>query len=200
MTDPDIVARAAAGSRSAANELFARYTRPLYLYIHGRVGRRDADAEAVLQETMSAAVRSLPSYRAESGFWAWLTGIARRKVADHFEQTKRREDRVSIVDLDEDTCGAVAADLDRRDLTSAETDACDVDALVETTLAEVTESARTLLLAKYRSGLSVREIAARTSATEKSVEAGLYRARLEFRDVFRRLAARNRTARAERSP
>ena len=55
------------------------------------------DAQDLTSQTFLAAMESLPKYRGQSQFVAWLLGIARHKTADQF---RRRKPEVEIEDAE----------------------------------------------------------------------------------------------------
>jgi RNA polymerase sigma-70 factor (ECF subfamily) len=76
------------GDRDAANTLVHEtygQVRRLMVVLANR-----AVADDLTQETFARAVRSLPGFRAESPFRAWLLSIARRTAADHLRATRSR--------------------------------------------------------------------------------------------------------------
>lgn len=79
-TEPRVRA-AASGDREAFAGLYARWSRPVLVFLAGRLGRRE-DAEDALQATFLAAWRSLPRLRRPDRFVRWLFRIARSRAAD----------------------------------------------------------------------------------------------------------------------
>ena len=63
--------------------LYDRYLPPVYRYLYRRTGSR-ADAEDLTAQTFLAALESLPRYREQGHFAAWLFAIARSKLASHW--------------------------------------------------------------------------------------------------------------------
>jgi len=190
LEEPELIAKAQAGDQRAADALFACHLASLYQFIYFRIGRRSHEAEDVLQETLTAAVVALPRHRRASGFYTWLTGIARHKVADHFQRSMSRDRRTLGGTIGEEYLARLADDMQQRDLSAEELAASDVRAAVADALDGMTSDERSLLTAKYQLGLTVDEIAARDARTPKSVEAALFRARDAFRESFRAAARR----------
>lgn len=54
-----------------------------------------ADIDDLAQETFITAYRKLNTFRREEDFGAWLRGIARHKLLQYFEKSRRRSERLS---------------------------------------------------------------------------------------------------------
>lgn len=79
MTDDDegqLISAARDGDRSAIDELLARYEQAIYRFGLRMCGDEES-AREVLQETMLAAFRHLPGFRADAKLSTWLYQIAR---------------------------------------------------------------------------------------------------------------------------
>ena len=82
LTDADLIERVGDGDRSAFEELYRRYTRPVLGLALRRLGDRGR-AEDALQEAFAAIWRSASSYdpaRGQGG--AWLYTVARNAIVD----------------------------------------------------------------------------------------------------------------------
>lgn len=87
------LARAASENDSAAWTLiYERHYDQVYRYVRARVG--SGSAEDVSAEVFASAVRSIGGYSRNRPLLAWLYGIAKHRVADHFRKTRRRESTV----------------------------------------------------------------------------------------------------------
>lgn len=75
-TDSQLLEGIRAGERSAVEELLGRYEPTIYRFGLRMCGNEDA-AREVLQETLLAAFRNLPSFRGEASISTWLYQIAR---------------------------------------------------------------------------------------------------------------------------
>ena len=91
----------------------------------------------------------------------YMIGMARRKVADHFRHTARREESGSLPELQTEI--AIDQMID-----------------VQHALDAVSESHRDCLILKYVNGLSASEIAAVMDITPDAVDSLLQRARKAF--------------------
>ena len=138
-------------------------------------GHRE-DAEDVAQSTLLKASMHLDDFRGEASLRTWLHRIAtnecrqlrRRRVPDSLDGIL---EAAAIGHSPIDAPAAVAAD-------PAEAVAeADLRSAVLTSIAALPESYRTVLLLAGGQGLSAREIASRTQASESAVRARLHRAR-----------------------
>jgi len=66
-----------------ADALYRAHVRPLYLFIYGKVGNREA-AEDLTSEVFVKALTHLDSSREERSIVAWLYRVARNAVADYW--------------------------------------------------------------------------------------------------------------------
>lgn len=81
--DEDALLAACRSNPTAFARLYRRYLNRVYRYLYWRVGEKDI-AEDLTSQVFLAALESLPRYRHQGNFAAWLFAIARRKAADHF--------------------------------------------------------------------------------------------------------------------
>jgi RNA polymerase sigma-70 factor (ECF subfamily) len=178
MTDSQLVRRVRAGSEAALETLYRRHLPSVWRYVYAQVGGDVPAAEDVVSETFLAAVRGLRGLDPDGGsLCAWLTGIARHKLADHWRRAQRSARLAS------DPPRAGRSRLDATDppnaLAAAETRRQVGEAMVV-----LPDEHRAVLEWKYLDNLSVAQIAARMGRSEKAAEALLYRARRSFRAVF----------------
>jgi RNA polymerase sigma-70 factor (ECF subfamily) len=81
-SDGELIQRAAGGDRSAFEDLYRRYARPVFGLALRRLGDRGR-AEDAVQETFASIWRSAGSYRPERGPGApWLYAVARNAIVD----------------------------------------------------------------------------------------------------------------------
>jgi RNA polymerase sigma-70 factor (ECF subfamily) len=81
-SDGDLIQRAATGDRSAFEDLYRRYARPVFGLALRRLGDRGR-AEDAVQETFTSVWRSAATYRPERGPGApWIYAVARNAIVD----------------------------------------------------------------------------------------------------------------------
>ena len=84
-----------------AFEAWYRRTGPrVYAYLLTRCGNDRALADELLQETLIAAIDQRARYDGRADVVAWLCGIARHKLADHFRRLERDERRRIHVEVE----------------------------------------------------------------------------------------------------
>jgi RNA polymerase sigma-70 factor (ECF subfamily) len=105
-----ILDEVARGNRDAFRGVVRAYALPLRSYLASQVHDLD-DVDDLAQEVFLAAFRSLSAFRRGDDFGAWLRGIARNKLYNHWRSLARR-DR-AMAGFQEEVARAVEADLER---------------------------------------------------------------------------------------
>ena len=158
---------------SAGLALLALYDHALpqvYGYLVRRVGSATV-AEDLTSATFLAAVDAIERGTLAEPTTAWLVGVARHKLVDHWRQLARDDRRLAAV----------------ADLTETEHDPWTVSleaAHAHTVLGELGPHHRSVLTLRYLDGLSVREVAHILGRTLHATEALLVRARSAFRTAY----------------
>jgi RNA polymerase sigma-70 factor, ECF subfamily len=145
----------------------------VYGYLLPRCGSV-ADAEDLTAETFMAAVAALRRPDPPSVTVAWLIGVARHKLVDHWRRGERERRGLAAVGPDE-------PDDPWRELldTSA----------AHSALAQLPGPQRAALALRYLDGLTVGEIADHLDRTVRGTETLLVRARAALRRIYREEAA-----------
>ena len=162
-----------AASADQGPALLALYDEALpdvYGYLLRRCGSATI-AEDLTAETFLAAVAAVQKGTVERLTTAWLVGVARHKLVDHWRRRAREERNLAAV-ADE------AEDVD--DPWDAQLDA----AVAHAVLARLGAHHRMALTLRYLDGLSVPEVAELLGRTVHATEALLVRARLAFRRAY----------------
>jgi RNA polymerase sigma-70 factor, ECF subfamily len=85
----DVLDEIGRGNRDAFRLVVREFSLPLRCYIASQV-HHPTDVEDLSQEVFLSAYRQLGSFRRGDDFGAWLRGIARNKLHDHFRSAARR--------------------------------------------------------------------------------------------------------------
>ncbi|WP_433268012.1 RNA polymerase sigma factor [Actinosynnema sp. CS-041913] len=139
----------------------------VYGYLLARCGNR-AQAEELTSETFLAAVQSARNGGPVTP--AWLIGIARHKLVDHWRRREREERGLRLAHADPDVEDPWDGHLDA--LQAREV------------LAALSPHHRCALTLRYLDGLPVPEVATLLGRTVHATEALLVRARAAFRRAY----------------
>jgi RNA polymerase sigma-70 factor, ECF subfamily len=161
------------GQGSALLDLYDSALPEVYGYLASRCGSASV-AEDLTSETFLAAVDALRRDRVPDLSTAWLIGVARHKLVDHWRRREREERSLRAVDAE-----AVDDPVEDWDVR--------LDAMAaQRTLADLGAHHRSALTLRYLDGLPVREVAACLGRTEGATEVLLVRAKAAFRDRYER--------------
>ena len=159
--------------RKATAEFVNTYTDAVYLFIRRRLSPRLDLVEDVVQEVFIAAWENLDSFRGVAPLRAWLLGIARHKVEDHYRRLL-----LSAQSLEPEAAEQLpASELDME----AIVDRKRTEQRARQVLADLPEHYSVALRWRYWEKRSAREVAEATGRSEKAIERLLARAREQFR-------------------
>lgn len=176
--EQQLVAAVIRKDRKATAEFVGRFADPVHAYVRQRLAPRTDLVDDLVQEVFLAALKGLSSFAGRSSLKAWLLGIARHKVENHYRAHLRRSETLS--DFGENS-RFVPVELPQFD------EMIDRATLKEKTrrvLSQLPEAYGYALLWRYWDRRSVREIAAQTGRTEKAGERLLARARAQFKRLW----------------
>jgi RNA polymerase sigma-70 factor (ECF subfamily) len=153
--------------RRALVDLYDQALPDVYGYLASRCGSATV-AEDLTSETFLAAVDAVRRGAVPDLTVAWLIGVARHKLVDHWRRQGRERER------EHDAARPAHDPVDQWDV--------HLDQLVaHATLAELGPHHRSALTLRYLDGLPVREVAACLGRTEGATEVLLVRAKAAFR-------------------
>jgi len=173
--EKELVAAVLRKDRKATAEFVALYADSVFSYIRHRLTPRIDLVEDVVQEVFLAAWMQLGSFRGESPLRAWLLGIARHKVEDHY-RARLRELAVTEAGLPD-----VTAEPSIEPRIEESIDEERLGLKTRQILESLPELYSLVLLWRYWEKRSVREMAEQTVRTEKAIERILARAREQFK-------------------
>ena len=151
-------------------DLYDRALPQVYGYLVGRCGS-DAVAEDLTAETFLAAVTAVKRQAVPDLTVAWLVGVARHKLVDHWRRVGREERKLRLVEQ-------------QRQVFDDPWDT-QLDAVVaRDVLGHLGAHHRCALTLRYLDGLSVAETARELDRTVHATETLLVRARAVFRAAY----------------
>jgi len=142
----------------------------VHRYLFNRCGRDRGLAEELTQDTFVEAVRSRRRFTGGDDPLAWVIGIARHRLADHFRRLERQERGVVRLTLQADPLAAEPWH-DRDDALAA-------------AVAALPAMQRAAIILRYLDDLPVREVARLLDHSEKAVESLLSRGRDALRRTY----------------
>ena len=172
-TDLRLARRAGRGDVAAFHALVDRYASYLFALAVSLVGNA-ADAEDIVQETLTGAYRGLGAFEERSSVKTWLTRILVRQAARHRQRSMRRGSYVVQSD-------AALASASGRASTSDTDTQIDVAAAVRS----LSPEHRDVIVLREFQGMSYDEIAQVLAIPRGTVESRLYRARRRLQQFLR---------------
>jgi RNA polymerase sigma-70 factor (ECF subfamily) len=171
--DQRLVSEVLRKDRKATAEFVARCADCVYPYVRAHLMPRADLVEDLMQDIMLAAWQGLGNFRGDAPLQAWLLGIARHKVEDHYRKRLRA---IELQETDEPVPEESASPMfdEQIDLAAQQQK-------VQQTLSSLPEAYGLALLWRYRDNKSIREMAQLSGKTEKAIERLLARARENFR-------------------
>ena len=158
------------GQDRALLDIYDTAVPAVYGYLKPRCGD-DALAEDLTAETFLSACDAVQRGKVDDVTVAWLIGIARHKLVDHWRWRERYEKHLrAVADVREDAEDPWDAALDAM--------------TVERALGSLTAVNRLALTLRYLDGLPVAEVASLLNRTIAATDQVLARARRAFRDNF----------------
>ncbi len=173
------VNRAKEGDQAAFEAIFLRYERPIYQFIYRMMGNAE-DASDLTQECFIRAYRALPYTSDDLNVSAWLHRIAANACLD----VLRRRKRIRWLPWE----GQGQPDLHLNGhLEDPEREAIrsETQELVQRVLTQMNPRHRLALILREYEGLSCEEIGQIMGLSRSAVKSVLFRAREEFRRIYR---------------
>lgn len=158
------------GDPAAVEYWFSEYENRMTHYFAQRIDST-ADVHELVQETFVACLKQLPLFRGQSSILTWMISIAKHQVAD-FYRKKYAKKALQYLPLSHYL------------LDSKIDDAHETAEKVKHVLAKMSASSCELLQKKYVDGKKVSEIAQELGKSVKAIESELFRARIEFKELY----------------
>lgn len=171
--------------------LVRRYQNRIYNAAYRVLGNTE-EAEEVVQETYIKVHQNLPSFRQQSSFGAWIFRIAHNCCVDMMRAKQRRGgfhvlafDPQAAGDGEEsDTTRVVSQIADDTPCPAEQVDLTEQSEVIQSSLAELPESQRMVLVLHDIEGFSYQEIAEIVGANLGTVRSRLHYGRLKLRQLL----------------
>jgi len=177
VSDLELLRRARGGDEKAFGALVDRHAAHLYGLACLLVGN-SADAEDVLQETLTGAVTGMWRFGERASVKTWLVRILMRQ-ASKFRRGRSRRPAVSL------DAGAGEAPYEGGPAVRSSADAVDARLDISQMLSELSPEHAQVIVLREIEGFSYEEMAEALGVPRGTVESRLHRAREELRKRFR---------------
>ena len=182
LSDQQLLNSYLSGDQSAISQLIEKHRRRVTDYIRMLVKDRDV-ADDIFQDTFIKVIRTIDSRRyVENGrFLSWVLRIAHNQVIDHFRQLKQ-SGKVNESDAGFDILNTL-----RFSERTVEDDIVDgqISEQIRAMVAELPDEQREVVMMRYYSGLSFKEIAETTGVGINTALGRMRYALLNLRKMMR---------------
>jgi RNA polymerase sigma-70 factor (ECF subfamily) len=185
--DVDLVAAALSGSDRAFRSLVERHHPVAFAVVRSIIGDRD-DVEDVVQEVFIKVYKGLSSYRGESKLSTWIYRIARNEALNAATRKRIEGDPIEEARIEAPTGSRPDTQFEKRAERSE----------LETHLAHLDETQRTVLELRYLGERSYEEIAEILDLPIGTVKSHIHRAKIELKRVMLRSAGGSVDARGKK--
>jgi RNA polymerase sigma-70 factor (ECF subfamily) len=176
--DQALIEAARGGDRRALEKLLERHQGAVYRFGMKMCGEPE-DAKDVLQETLFAAVRTLPDFRGASSISTWLYTIARSFCLKKRRTSKFAPERIESLEAQGEASAEVA---DGRRTPEEDASARQTRQVLDAAIAELDPMYREVLVLRDIEGLPAAEVAEILGLTVEAVKSRLHRARVAVRE------------------
>jgi RNA polymerase sigma-70 factor, ECF subfamily len=183
--DKELIQRCQQGDQAAFELLVRKFERRVFGLIYQMV-RSPSEVEDIAQEVFTKLYFSLPQFRLEASFEAWLYRITINQCYD-FLRKRKRDAQVAESDLSEEETrfferfGSIThvpfPDVSKR---------LELRQTAETLLSTLPPKDRSLLILKEVEELSIEELTQIFKASASAIKLRLFRARNQLRSVYER--------------
>lgn len=182
LSDKKLLNSYLSGNRGAISQLIERHSRRVRDYINMMV--KDSDlADDIMQETFIKAVRVIDAgrYTDNGKFLSWILRIAHNQVIDHFRQQKQNR-QINEAEAGYDIFGSLR-------LTEGNIEESMISAQIEQDIRqmvdELPDEQREVVMMRYFSGLSFKEIAEQTDVSINTALGRMRYALINLRKMIR---------------
>lgn len=182
LSDRQLLNQYVSGDHSSISRLIERYERRIRDYIHMMVKDNDL-TDDILQETLIKAVRVIDEgrYTDNGKFLSWILRIAHNQVIDHFRAAKQHR-KVNESESGYDLLGTLrfAEGTIEDELVSLQ-----IEQEVRDLIGQLPPEQREVVMMRYYSGLSFKEIAEQTQVSINTALGRMRYALINLRRMIR---------------
>lgn len=186
--DKRVAEQIVSGDERAFERFFRDHFSRLYRFAAPRLGNDTEAVQDVVQKTLTKALRSMHSYRAEAAMFTWLCAICRNEISDWQRRQGVYEQHVVLVEDLPEVAAAVDSWTTQGPLDPEQSmHRFESLRLIQVALDRLPARYGDVLEWKYIQGHSVRDIAERLGMGREATQSLLARARRGFAEVYQTL-------------
>lgn len=164
---------------------YEQHFQAVYRYVLCRMNSHHAETEEVVQDVFFNAFKDIHTYDGSHSPVAWLLGIARHRILDHYRKLGRRPVVELMFSQFDKEFTQRLFELESAEIPDRELERSELATVVELVLSQLPKQYESVLRLRYIEEKAVKELADVLKMSPKAAEALLYRARNMFRDAFR---------------
>lgn len=177
------------GDRAAIARFYDAHVDGLYTFVYYRVGRDQALAEDVVQETFTLALTRKADYDpARGSIGSWLSVMSRNVIRDHLRAHRRADELQTAWERIDATLAQTFAAMAERPLPGEVLERAETRDLVHMAIANLPDQYRSALTRKYVDGESLETLAGELGISVDATKSLLARARRAFRETLATLS------------
>jgi RNA polymerase sigma-70 factor, ECF subfamily len=167
--------------RSAFDEIFEKYYKPIYYFIYKMANNSEA-AEDITQDTFVKVYKNLEKVEDNIKLSPWIYKIAYNTFIDYTRKNKISYELIDNVNYEDQL-------LDNNIADNPEASYINIDLRnkINKTMQKLNSRYKSVLVLREYNNLSYKEVALILDLTETAVKSLIHRARLEFQKIFKEL-------------
>ena len=169
--DQQLVASIIDGDKRAIREWYQSHSAYLTMVAGQRISNYK-DVEEVVQQTFINCLKNIQCFKGRSKLRTWMLSILHHEIADYYRKKYAKKALNTVPLIDELTIKQVKG--------SQET-----AQIVKSVLSKMAKKRQELLKLKYIDKKRVKDIAKSLGASVKAIESEIYRARMEFKELYK---------------
>jgi RNA polymerase sigma-70 factor, ECF subfamily len=183
VAETELLQRCQNGDQAAFELLIKRYERRVFGLVY-QILRNPGEVEDIAQEVFTKLFFSLPRFRLEASFDAWLYRIVVNQCYDHLRKQKREPQTVWLEPAFEDAMFLEGSGLPKVSTDSGIHKTMEAKQLAESLLRWLPPKDRLLLILKEVEELSIEELMAVFKTSKSAIKLRLFRARKQLRTAY----------------
>jgi RNA polymerase sigma-70 factor (ECF subfamily) len=196
LNESELIRRCLRGDEEAWSQLFDTYYEPLYCFVFRQSPYLSAEqVEYLCQETLSAVVQNLRTFRGKSGLKTWIFQIALHRYRDWVDQiqaAKRGSGKMNVsLDQEDPETGLSRQVADPRSVDPAEgLIRSERRAEIVESLEKLGEDCQEIIRLRYFGDLSYEEISEELRLNVKTVSSRLSKCLSKLREIFQQVSVK----------